>query len=267
MSEPLIGLLTPVKAGMGAWLAGFYGDFVPDTKAGAEWASRGQALAMGWAAGRMVDDVESMLSSWKRNDHSGKASTSAYIPTILAAVSNEYVESPAEAGRHVTDRLPFSFPDDPQHRSFQVTVRSLDLRAQIVVVAQEPQTAMSIVSQLARWAMARPRFLSTYTWKGLSSDWPTVLVQSDRFAVPTPGYEQIVVLTLDLVLRASVPTFFGPDDGYPVVQAVEVHEADPNLGPPTGVTADEWAAYRQMTSAGAPQVVLGGIAQPRAGER
>ena len=84
--NPPIGLITPVKAALGGWLTEFYAAFQPDTAANVEWASRGVSKAMAWVPARMVDAVEDMLSSWRNNDNSGRAGTSAGTPGVLRRV-------------------------------------------------------------------------------------------------------------------------------------------------------------------------------------
>ncbi|MCU0942964.1 MAG: hypothetical protein MUE35_10495 [Hydrogenophaga sp.] len=260
--DPPIGLTTPVKAAFGEWLCAFYAQFYPDTPAGVEWAARGHVKAMQWAPGRMVDDVESMLSSYKRVDNSGKASTSTFLPAVFAAVAADYTETPGEAGRHPMHWRSVAIPGDTLKRHLQVRVMSADLRAQIVVVASDAPTAMSIIGQLVEWAKVRRTFHARYHFQTLPSDWPVVVQSEDRMAVPTPIGEHLSILTLDLKLRAGMPMFRGPtgDDatdgqtppGYPVLEEI-THAHDPTLGPPTGVSPAEWRNFRALA---------GTIAQP-----
>ena len=265
--NPKIGLITPVKVGLGHWLTDFYAQFQPDTASNAEWAARGNAKAMAWAPGRMVDAVEEMLSAWRNNDNSGKAGTSAYIPVLFAAVANEYTETPGEDGRPLTDRLPFSFPDDTLKREFQVSVMSADLRAQLVVVAQDQPSAMSIVGQLCLWAQARRTFTAPYAFAGFTSDWPARVISADRMAVSSPVSDNLTILTVDLTIRVGMPLFylpFGADatdgqgvagslvnpPGFAVLTGVAARH-NPAIPRPANVSAEEWAAYIRMTG-GAP---------------
>lgn len=262
--NPPIGLITPVKAATGGWLAEFYAHFVPDTAANVEWAGRGVSKAMAWVPARMVDAVEDMLSTWRNNDNSGKASTSAFIPVVLIAMAGDYTETPSEAGRPVTDKLPIAFPSDAEGRSFRMRLVGGDLRAQVVVVCSDVASAMSIIAQLCLWAVERPRFRSTYVFDGFASDWPVQVVAADRYAVPSPVGEQLSILTVDLTLRASMPLFYGPKNGdvadglTPPGFAVTgtVNSAySPALA--AGLTAEDWQAFMRL-SGQAPGVVLHG---------
>lgn len=210
---PPIGLLTPIKAGLGGWLSDFYAQFYPDTPANIEWAKRGTSKAMAWAPGRMVDAVEEMLSAWKNNDNSGKAGTSAYLPVLFAAVANEYAETPNEDGRPITDAMPFSFPQDPQHRQFMIRLMSGDLRAQVAVIAAEPLSAMSIIGQLCLWASGRMAFPCVYRFAGFDTPWTSRIVGTERMAISSPVGDQLTILTLDLTIRAAIPLYYGNGNG------------------------------------------------------
>jgi hypothetical protein len=259
--NPRIGLTTPVKAALGEWLVAFHGQAYPDTPAFAEWAARTPAQAMAWAPGRMVDQVSSMLSTWKRNDNSGRPATSAYLPVMFLAVAADYTETPGEAGRPLTDYMPVTLPGDTLERSFKVRVMQADLRAQVVAVASDPATAQSMMGQLCEWAKERRRFDATYGFIGFTSPWPVQILAADRLAVPTPEGEHVHILTLDLTVRAAMPMFYGPkpgDDtdgndppGFAVLNQIAELGHDPTLGPPSGVSVDEWRAFRQLTP-GAP---------------
>lgn len=270
---PRIGRLTPIKAAVGEWLGQFYAQFDPDTDALAEWAARGQRRAMIWAPTRMVDSVEEMLSSWRRNDNTGTPGTSAFMPVAFAAIAGEYSESPGESGRPLTDYMPFSFPEDVKRRSFRLRMMSVDLRAQVVIVAPEVMSAMSFIGQLGHWVAERRTFKATFPFAGFNSRWSVQVLGEDRLAVPAPIGEHMAVLSLDLRLRAALPLFYGPkgdeandgqapDPGYPLVSVV-TNAHDMTMGPPTGVTEEEWAAYTRLTTAygtsGSARVVLGAL--------
>jgi hypothetical protein len=256
---PAIGLVTPVKAALGEWLTGFYAQFYPDTPAAVEWAARGTVKAMAWAPARMVDAVEDMLASWRKNDNSGGPSTSAYLPVVFIAVASDYTDTPGEAGRPLTDYMPISFDGDALHRSFRARLLNVDLRSQVVIVASDPLTAQSIMGQICMWAVERRTFKSRYAFAGFTTEWPVQIVGADRMAIPTPVGDQITILSVDLTVRATLPMFYGPANGapndgntppgYPVLTSIPVQGHDPTLGPPTGVSAEEWARFRFLTGA------------------
>ncbi len=263
--NPPIGLLTPVKAAIGRWIADFHGQFIGDTPANVAWAKQPTALAFAWAPARMVDQVEPMLSEWRRNDNTGRPGSSAKCPALIVCVSNDYTETPGEAGRPLTDEMPIAFPYDPLKRSFRARLMSVDLRGQVVVIAPDALSSMSIIGQLCLWAIARRTFKAPFPFAGFSSMWPVQLVGADRIGITNPVGEHLSVLALDLTIRAAIPLFRGPrgaeyadgnePPGFAVVR--EVHnEHDMQLGPPTGVSAEEWARFtRLVTWADGPTLV------------
>lgn len=269
-----IGRLTPIKAALGRWMTQYHAQFLPDTPATLEWSRRDTPKAMSFAPARMVDQVEAMLSTWRRNDNGGNASTSAYLPVAFVAIASDYTESPGEHGRPLTDRLPIIFPDDPLNRSFRVSVMHVDLRAQIAVIAPDPLSAMSMIGQLCHWAIERPTVYAPFEFAGFTSHWPVRILPGDRMAIPTPLGEQLSILTLDLTVRASIPLFRSADReplndghepaGFPVVTSVDTGVGsahDMTMGPPTGVSAEEWSAFasRVRWSDGPAQVGLSAL--------
>lgn len=279
------GLTTPVRAALGRWMVAFRADYQPDTAAAAEWKARSAPTAMAFPPGRMVDAVDAMLDSWRSNDNSGRAGTSAFLPMVFVAVARDYTEAPGEAGRPQLDRIPFVFPDDAKERVFEVRQISADIRAQVVVVASEIVTAGSIMGQLCLWEKRRRSFRSTFLWSGFESEWPIQVVQADRMAVDSPQGEHMAVLTLDLTLRAAMPLFYSPTGseandgqgtvgsesdppGFPVVGQIDVLGHEPSLAPPAGVDAQQWrefiAGSAASSSDGPIGVVLHGLRQPTA---
>ena len=255
--NPPIGLLTPVKAAIGEWVKDFHAQFYADTPAGVEWAARDPRQACAWVPGRMVDQAQSMLDSWKRNDNSGTPGQSAFLPTLLIAVAPDWTQTPGEAGRTVMDWTDFSFPDDTNAQTFKLRTMSADLRAQVLVVASEPLTAMSMIGQLCVWADSNRRMQAPFVFNGFVSRWPTVRIGADPMAIPTPLGEQITTLALDLTFRATMPMFKGPTGteatdgrtppGFPVLADVNSGH-NMGLGPPTGVTAEEWAYFARLVT-------------------
>jgi hypothetical protein len=264
--NPKIGFLLPVREAFSLWLGDFYtGEFQPDTKANEEWRTRGLAKAIAWCPSRMVDSIESMLSSWRTNDNltpleDCKPPTSAYIPVMLLAMSAEYIETPAEAGRTLTDRLPVNIPGDTLNRCFAVSLLQFDLRMQVAVVTTEPITAQSMLAQVALYAKQRSKITARFEFAGLTTNWPTEILMTDRFAQPVPIGEHITAMTMDLTLRATVPRFYGAGatgtDGFPVVQAF-TNKHDPLIP----VADPAWIRMMALArpTRDATQVVLHGV--------
>lgn len=260
---PAVGLLTPVKIAFGQWLGQFYDHFVPDTPSGEEWSDRGLPTAMAFVPGRMVDQVEDMMTSWRMNNNAtengagGKPGTSAFVPVVLVAVAPDYTESPAEHGRPISSAMMVSIPGDA--RKFKARLMFADIRAQVCIVANESTTATSIAAQLALWAIEVPTFHSSVPFAGHGTQWPVKVLGADRIGIPTPSAEKVTILAVDFTLRATLPILYGsPTDselptGFPVVNSI-VTKATPSLAPPAGVTQAAWEAFRRMTGSRQPDV-------------
>jgi hypothetical protein len=244
-------------------MVAFHAQFDADTNANFEWSKRLPAKAMAWCPARMADAVEDMLSSWRTNNNTTDAEcekvTSAYLPVMLVAMASEYTESPAEAGRSVTDKVPFSFPTDPLNQCFMMSTMQLDLRLQVLTAATEPMTVQSMKAQLTEYSKKVPRMTASYTFAGFTTEWPIQIVQQDRFAAPTPIGEHITAMNLDLTLRATIPRFYGGgttgDQAFPVVQAITSKH-----NPLIPVFDAAWIRMmRQSNVESVPGVVLHGI--------
>jgi hypothetical protein len=270
----LVALLTPVKAAFAVWMKSFYDQFQPDTQQNQEWAARGFATACVWAPGRMVDQVEKMLSTWARNDNSTAGnSQTGFLPVLFMAAAHEWIETPGEGGRPVVDPMAFSFDDDGERRSFRLRLMSVDLRVQVAVVSHEPNSPMSMIGQLALYLNRNETLKAAYSFGGFTSHWPAKIIMIDRMAIPVPTGEQRTILTLDLTLRATIPLFEGPRQGEPtdgrtppgfpvVTEVTSGHNM--TMGPPSHVTEEEWrhyAALMQWSKNIPPTAVLSPIAE------
>jgi hypothetical protein len=261
-----IGLLTPVKAALGRWLVDFHAQVEKDTDAVNEWGLRPVKQAIAWAPGRMVDAADEMLKTWRKNANREPAgpSTSQFLPIVLCATALDYTETPSEYGRTMPDFVEAIFPNDTLNRLVKLRAMQVDLRFQVVVAAADPMTAMSIMAQLGVWAASYTRVQATFLYEpfALTHDWPVNIVMMDRIAFPTPIAEGMSVLALDFTARAAIPIVRGPSGaeatdgqtppGFPVSTAVTT--AHP-LGPPTGVTSEEWNLYASATT-GPVKIVL-----------
>jgi hypothetical protein len=245
-----IGLLTPVKGAIGRWVAGFHAQAYRDTPAMAGWAARPAADACKWAEGRMVDDVEAMLSSVRNNANAAGPSTNAFSPMLLVAVATEYTETPSDAGVMPLESIPVVLPNDPLNRVIAIDLMSVDLRCQVAMLASEQATVMSMCAQMGRWAAREYRLTAWHAHEafGLVTEWPVRVVPVDRMAIHTPVGEHMKIMTLDLTIRAVLPMFRGPGagddtDGESPPGFAVISEVQRGIGLPPGVTEPEWMRY------------------------
>lgn len=245
----------PIKAAFGRYLGRFYSDFlIADTPALAEFRQRGFAKSAVWAPGRMVDQVEEMLSSWRKNDNDDSDTPHPKLPVMIAAMSKDYIPAPADYGRPMLNPVDVILPQDPKRRVFKMRSVIADIRTQVAIMAPEDPTARSIAMQLQAFAGATEnrRFHSVYRLAGMDDHWPVSLETPDiqGISTPTGDAKNLTILTVDFQLRATVPMLQAPatggdgqgsgsvddPDGYLVV--VEAHGK--NAPRPGYVHAEGW---------------------------
>ena len=208
----------PIKAAFGRYLEKFYNQLVADTPALAEYAARGFAKSAVWAPGRMVDQVEDMLVAWRKNDTSGSARATPYLPVIIAAMSKDYIPAPADFSRPLADAVDVMLPNDPKGRVFLMRSVSADIRAQIAIFAPEDATARSIAMQLNLFtqSLENRRFSAVFKLLGLDERWPVVLELPDLQAINNPSdVKNLTILTVDIQMRATIPLLSYPKGTAP----------------------------------------------------
>lgn len=214
-----VGIITPVKAAFGEYLKAFYDDFVPDTKASQEWARRTFAKAAAWADGRMVDFAEEILSSYRRNDNTGRVGSSSPLPFMALVMDKGYTPIMGDLGVQMSRKGYFTFPTDAKSRVFQVKVMRGEIRTQVVIFAVDDATARGIAAQLCLYLsdMSNRTFFAMYKFAGIESKWPTQIQTPDVIVSSIPHNEQtnLTILTVDITLRASMPLFYAPKVGEP----------------------------------------------------
>lgn len=208
----------PIKAAFGRYLGRFYSDYlVADTPALAEFRARGFSRSAVWAPGRMVDQVEEMLASWRKNDNEGSEQPHPYLPVMIAAMAKDYTPAPADFGRPMFNPVDVIIPSDVKRRVFKMRSVVADIRTQVAICAPEDPSARSIAMQLQMFAGATEnrRFYSSYRLAGLDEFWPVVLETPDIQAIDAKVAEvkNLTILTVEFQLRATVPMLTAPASG------------------------------------------------------
>ncbi len=218
MSQADSGLIHPVKVALGEYLARFHAEFVPDTSAAREWADRGSAHALMFTPGRMIDAVEDMLASYRKNNNDGRASGSARLPIVLVAMDKGYTPTMGDYGRQVAERIPFVFPTDTLRRVFKVRVIQGEVRTQAAIVASDEPTARSIAMQLGLFlaALENRNLAARFNFAGIETAWPFQIQTPDVQMINMPGEaKNLTVLTVDVMLRVTLPLYEAPREGEP----------------------------------------------------
>lgn len=250
-----------VKAALGRYIKGFHSSLMADTKAVAEYAARPFSKAVMLAPGRMIDSVDNMLATYRKNDNSGNAQTKSPLPIAIVAVGKDMQPSGPEYGRGISDAVFTQLPEDPKQRIFKIRCVGLDFRAQLAIVAADEPTARSIATQLHLYtsALINRNLDLSFTLAGVPQTWGAQLENPDLIAASTAvegDVKNSTALVVDMTVRAwlpflGVPTKAEESDGkgtsdqignpldpsydpsgYPAVGSIEVRRLErPNAVP------------------------------------
>jgi hypothetical protein len=231
----------PIKIGFGQYLHRFHQGLVAATPALSEYVARPFSKAAVWAPGRMIDQVEEMLGSWRKNDNGGEPQPRPYLPVMIAAMSKDYMPAPPEFSRVVPDDTYITLPEDTKGRVFKLRMVVADVRTQVAIIAQEEPTARAIALQLDLFCKSTEnrRFYAPFTLAGMKEGWPVTLEMPELQAIANPQADtkNMTILTVDIQMRATVPLLRSPGPGEPNDGKGEGTLQDPH-GYPVVLTVD-----------------------------
>lgn len=210
--------LQPVQIGLAQYLIEYHASLAADTPSLEEYREREVKKAIVWAPGRLVDQVESMMVEWRKNDNTGKPGLSSMLPVIFVGFAKDFTPVLPEFSVAVGSAMDVSFPDDPLQRAYKARSSANEYRAQIVIAAAEVRTAHSLAMQFNLFANGPRgrRFTHVHEFAGLQHEFPAVLEQIDFGAVNTAvDQKNLTLLVGDLTIRATVPIFDAPRAGQP----------------------------------------------------
>lgn len=231
----------PIKEAFGRYLQRFHRQIVGDTQFVSEFAARDYAKCAVWAPGRMIDQVEEMVAAWRKNDTSGLAKPTPFIPIMIAAMSKDYMPVTPDYSRQIADPVFVTLPGDAKNRVFSMRAVVSEVRVQVVIAGPDESTCKSLALQLQLFttAMGNRRFHSTYRLAGFNELWPVSLETPDVAGINMPNdSKNLTVLAVDFTLRATIPLLVHPKatdwdadnkgtndlddpDGYLTVQQVD----------------------------------------------
>lgn len=208
----------PLKKALGLHLQVFQRGLTPDTRAVLEYMRRPFKDAVKLAPDRMIDSVEEIIASYRKNDNTPGQQPTTALPVVIVAVAKDYTPSGTEYGRTVADPIYVQIPGDKKERIFRLRVAKRDFRAQIVVLAAEGVTASSLAMQLHLYcaAMAKRTMVARHSFAGVESFWPVQIEDPELSGISSPvgdGVKNATALVIDLTLRASVPVYTAPAPG------------------------------------------------------
>ena len=211
-------MLEPVKAAFGQFMGRFYAEIVPTTKPLEAYITRGLAKSIVWAPSRMVDSAEEMLQTWQRNDTDNATTKPANMPVMIVGIARDYTPTGRDYTRQMADPEMVMIPGDAKERVFSLRTVAGDVRAQVVLFAQDEPTARALAAQFLLFLDATPnrRFTAHYTFAGQAMDWPVQVESPDApaMSIQTEA-KNLTILAIDLTLKATIPLFSAPGAGQP----------------------------------------------------
>ena len=185
----MIDHLLAIKTAFGLYLGQFYAGIYPDTKALRAFANRGLSLSIMMAPGRMIDQVQDMITAYQKNDNSPGAGpyhpgANALFPVILVALSKDYIPTAGDFGGRQVGRQMVALSDEPGSSVYGYRQAMGDYRAQVVIMAAETSTAQSLAAQFALFVGEIPnrRFRVKFPWGQYELDMPCMLETPTSFS-------------------------------------------------------------------------------------
>lgn len=208
-----------IKNGLGQWLGRWFTQIAPMTPALQEYVKRPLAKAIAMAPGRMIDEAQSMLELWHRNDTNRGPTTPAMLPMCLVAMARDMTPTGRERDISLSTPVNVVIPGDGRERVFELRTLAREYRVQLVFAANDPNSAAALAEQFVLW-IERPMhqvFEAPWTFAGITVPWPVQLQTSDTLAMNiATGTKNLTLLALDITLCATEPIYRAPgaNEGY-----------------------------------------------------
>lgn len=248
----LSGEMHPLKTAFGRYMKGWFDSLYGATPGVQEYIKRGFPHGVQWAPGRMVDQVESMLAAYQKNDNQPQGKNTK-LPVVIAALAKDFTPAGAEWGRQQARKLVSLEPGGSVYGYRQAMIEK---RAQIVIFSAEEPTANSLAAQFCLYIgeIANRSFQAENKFGQYTFNTPVQLESPDVVFMSIANEQKnLTILAADLTLRSIIPYFDAPREGeendgsgrnppgYPVVGSAEV------IGHPSeiGSLVDSDGASRQ----------------------
>ncbi|APQ14642.1 hypothetical protein BJP27_24015 (plasmid) [Pseudomonas oryzihabitans] len=233
------GEMLPLDEAFGRYIGRWYAQLYGDTQATAEFAARGLAKAVKMAPGRMIDNVESMIQAYQR-DQQGPHGKNATLPVVMVALARDYIATLGEWGGRQLPRTLGVFTvaegaiEGAPPSWYGMRTAMHDVRAQIVVIAADKHSARSLAAQLGLYLgdMANRHFKAVHTFGQYRIETPVTLENSDIAFMVAGETKTMTILAGDITLKVQTPFFDAPKlgqlndgssnnpPGYPLVNGV-----------------------------------------------
>jgi hypothetical protein len=213
MPVPITNDTDAFKQGFGEYLNLWFNDLHPNTTQSQAFIDRGFANSVKWAAGRMIDDAEAMLSSYRRNENTDTVNQSSLFPIVLVALARDYTPTTGDwFGKQMYRHL-VRFTDDEDASVYGYKQSAHDVRVQLAFMAAEEPTARNLVNHFCWWLSqyTQRRFLTRYTWGEYTLENYVMLETPDIIAQNVSTEQKnAVILSCDIQFKVTVPHVDAP---------------------------------------------------------
>ena len=208
-----------VDTGFGRYIGRFYNSsewLIPTNQQLMEFSSRGLAYAVVFAPARMIDEAEKMLELYRNNkDTTAPATHPPKFPIIICATAKDFTATGRDYTRQVTNPITVIIPSDEKQRQFGLRTVCADIRTQIVIFAQDKETAKSLAAQFNLYveSIENRNFNSDYSFSGQVIQFPAQLETNEASFNEIKAEEHnLTILSCDLFLKATIPLLSNPNN-------------------------------------------------------
>jgi len=211
----LSGDFLPLKIAFSQYLKQWHDFLYGDTPSVREFIERGFPHGCQWVPGRMVDEAESMLAAYRKNDNAPKGRNTK-LPVVLVGMSKEYTPMGADWGGRQLSRKMVRIEDGGSVYGYRQAM--YEKRVQVVIFASEEASANSLAAQFSLFVgdVANRRFTCEHQFGQYTVQMPVILESPDiLFMEVKTDQQNITILAADLTLKAQIPYFDAPRPGEP----------------------------------------------------
>jgi len=229
------GDIFPIKEALGKYMTRWYNGLYGDTTAVTSFKSRGIQKSIIMVPGRMVDSVESMIASYRKNNNDAAKGANSLMPVVFVCMAKDYIPTGGDFGGRQVGRRMIKLSDQVGASIYGYRQAMGDVRTQIAIVAQNEPTARSLAAQMGLFFGEIPnrRFYTDHIFGQYTVNMPVMLESPDViFQSMQEEIEKLTILVADITLKVTIPYFDYPtgDDpndgtsnnppGYPSVSIV-----------------------------------------------
>lgn len=196
-------------------LADFRAWFMPQTSLGHAWKTRPFKQAVAACRAALVDDVEAMLTEWRKNENveGVTVGSTARMPVMFVAVAP--VQQPPSVDQiHGT---PYWLGAMIPNTDNPVQLRTIPffVKVQVVYASTNPHDVASICNQLCAYMTddMKRRILVTYPiGAGVTDQWAATVLENELFPDNVPNEaKNIHIMSVDFNLIGLQPQVIGLD--------------------------------------------------------